>query len=62
MRIPVRSDRSGIALIVVLIVIVVLAILYAVKFGFNQVIKGLEIIADRLDPSRPPSDGAVPPR
>ena len=34
------------------ILIVVLAILIAVKSGFNEVIKGLEAIADRLDRAR----------
>lgn len=34
------------------ILITALAILAAVKSGFNEVIKGLEAIADRLDRAR----------
>jgi hypothetical protein len=38
--------------LLVAILIVLIAILTAMKFGFNQVIKGLEAASDRLDRPR----------
>jgi hypothetical protein len=38
--------------LLVAILIVLIAILTAMKFGFNQVIKGLEAVSDRSERSR----------